>query len=987
LTPRRTDTDQTVSPGWKTDFSDYNDFLLFTTYDVAGDRVDNEYGTYGAWEYGYDTNKNACVMYNYEYTMQNEADDWLVTPGVKLTTGDTYYFKFKNGAYAPAYPERMAVTVANDKSLAAVSSGTVLMQPTTIDYYPYAEQTLSFTPKTDGVYYFAIHCISDAYMSTLLIDDVSFSVAPKPQAPAAVSDINITPDATGANKATISLTAPSKTFGGDALTSINQIIAKDGNDNTVATVDKPEPGSTVNMNVSTDSAGIYTYTIYATNEFGDGALASASKYIGLDVPSKPSNGVLTYDPKNIKVSWDASTAANGGVFFPEKVKYDIHTLKYDEFGWDALGDSVTSVTGKTTASLNYGADEGEPKFLYMTIKASNESGTSGFTTTSSLLVGAPYKAPYYQSFAHADWGKDFITIGCSGDGVMSGYSGNGINPALDADGDGGCFTNFTGYSGDLVGFYIFKLNIANTTNPKLMYKQTINADSAICAVFVRTPNDDDVFLETAEIHKSIVQGINVWELKSFDLSAYKDKPWIQIGFELYDRRKNITANNTWSVDNIHIGDIPESDMTLTVKPEVASISKGSATDIIVNVVNNGTKAVDKYNVNVKVGDKVIADETVTNHPLQPFEYASLRYNYLSSILDANDSAKVVASVSLEGDANTDNNEATSSVYLITSDAITASNLTVDGSSVSWKAPSVTKDIVDSFEKYEDWTIGDSEGYVGGWKLVDIDGASAGSIYNYCTYPNQDTPVGFIIANPTNFNGFDATSMYSQINAHSGNKTLLSIFGYYSDGTYADVDDWAISPTLYGGAQTITFYAKNFPYIQADGSDNYPTTFQVLTTTGNGTDTNDFTKVYENTLTGGVYQPISVDLPAGTTHFAIRNVTKAQYSYALIVDDAAFTINNDTVAGYNVFRDGTKIGYTKDTSLTDNISDGLSHVYAVTVVYTNGIESAPIYFNTISSGINTVETENTKEIYSINGIKLHNTVKGINIINGKKVMVK
>ena len=39
------------------------------------------------------------------------------------------------------------------------------------------------------------------------------------------------------------------------------------------------------------------------------------------------------------------------------------------------------------------------------------------------------------------------------------------------------------------------------------------------------------------------------------------------------------------------------------------------------------------------------------------------------------------------------------------------------------------------------------------------------------------------------------------------------------------------------------------------------------------------------------------------------------------------------------------------------------------------------------GVEKIETEQTGDIYTIGGVKVEKAVKGVNIINGRKVMVK
>ena len=75
-----------------------------------------------------------------------------------------------------------------------------------------------FAPEEDGLYYFAIHAISDPDMLNLQVKTLAIELAPELTAPAAVADLTATAGAEGALEATLAFTAPAKDIKGDALT-------------------------------------------------------------------------------------------------------------------------------------------------------------------------------------------------------------------------------------------------------------------------------------------------------------------------------------------------------------------------------------------------------------------------------------------------------------------------------------------------------------------------------------------------------------------------------------------------------------------------------------------------------------------------------------------------------------------------------------------------------------------------------------------------
>ena len=70
---------------------------------------------------------------------------------------------------------------------------------------------------------------------------------------------------------------------------------------------------------------------------GDGESYVVSAYIGLDVPSAPTNVMLSDDPNNIILSWDAATPAHNGAFFPNKITYRIQYCKLQQLGTTTIG--------------------------------------------------------------------------------------------------------------------------------------------------------------------------------------------------------------------------------------------------------------------------------------------------------------------------------------------------------------------------------------------------------------------------------------------------------------------------------------------------------------------------------------------------------------------------------------------------------------------------------------------------------------------------
>jgi len=145
-------------------------------------------------------------------------------------------------------------------------------------------------------------------------------------APAAVTDLSITPDATGNLTAVLNWTNPTKTKDGDALTELTAInIYEDNKTDPSYIVSNPNIGCAGNYTVSVSSAGMYSYKVVAENSSGEGIPASSnSVWIGPDVPAAPSNVKLENNDMTANLSWDAPiTGLHSGYFSEEGIVYDV----------------------------------------------------------------------------------------------------------------------------------------------------------------------------------------------------------------------------------------------------------------------------------------------------------------------------------------------------------------------------------------------------------------------------------------------------------------------------------------------------------------------------------------------------------------------------------------------------------------------------------------------------------------------------------------
>lgn len=255
--------------------------------------------------------------------------------------------------------------------------------------------------------------------------------------------------------------------------------------------------------------------------------------------------------------------------------------------------------------------------------------------------------------------------------------------------------------------------------------------------------------------------------------------------------------------------------------------------------------------------------------------------------------------------------------------------------------------------------------------VNIADATATLLYNFENQEqlggigSKQLPVAgqqsFFVVNDQYQAFFKSDGSYSSaFKAYSGNQYLCSMYAMKGE-TSVTSDDWAISPELYGGAQTVKLFATSF--LADAGQEQYYETFEVLYST-DGKDPEDFKLLARFEDIPAAWVEYSVYLPEGAKYFAIRSVSYDQYM--LFVDDIRFSPKNgkaaeSTLTGYNIYRDGVKLSADAidGTSFTDgDVTTGSTHRYVVTALYDEG-KSNPSNEVEVSctSGIGNVDATN------------------------------
>ena len=422
------------------DFTDPSVLNVLNIIDANGDG--------NTWEWNDWTN---ALIYPPSYSA--DADDYLVVMPVRAEAGKNYKVTFT--AHTGYAAERFEVLAGRQGTPDALTMTIIPVTAFQADIATDFEG--NFTADESGLYFVAIHCISDMYAYDLFPDRLVIEMGAEPTAPDAVSDLTVVPGELGAKLAVVTFTAPSKAIDGTDLTeNLTKIeLLRDGV--VVETLENVAPGAEVEITNTVETPNYYTYQVLAYNASGVGLPSDKVKvWIGQDAPGNFYGLQAADNGTNVEFSWAKVTeGANGYYLNPDDVEYQILATEFNGWSYD-FTDVIGSVMGADHYTLQFNTDEGEQQFTTWGVKPVNEAG-EGYPLSVSLLTGAPYTLPFEESFTDGKtsylWEKD---------NNASLYI---VDQASDGDGYGMAMTT-TWFTGDFT-LTSGKLALHNTINPVL----------------------------------------------------------------------------------------------------------------------------------------------------------------------------------------------------------------------------------------------------------------------------------------------------------------------------------------------------------------------------------------------------------------------------------------------------------------------------------------------------------------------------------------
>lgn len=955
------------SPYYTNDFSAKSfEATGFSQIDANADGVEWTKNSSTTRVWNLDGEKLADATYMYMMQIKSGThDDWLVSPSIRFEAGKAYKLTILLGKpnYA-AMDDAYEVKLASSKEASAF---TTTLMPLEDGDFPALGSTSLWTRTAEinvpatGDYYVGIHA-TGKLGQTLYVGKFEIAQGKAMATPAAVTDLTLTPAADGDKAVEISFTAPTLAKDGSALTALEKIEVRRGDD-LVKTFDAPALGQQLTCTDNVAVSGLYTYTVTAFTEAGAGEAVSAKTFVGVNVPAAVTDvAVANASTRSAKISWTAPTLDKDG--FPisaSLLRYDVwrHPL-YQSSEKVRVAENITVCTYTDILPDDLGTDS--QQFYIYTVQAKTAEGSAADVESAALPLGKPYDAPFLESFPGGRATGIYTSATISERGYNRWQTTKDWDDVASADADNGMLY-LDGGIGGAARLYLGLVDLGTLSAPTLSYYtySTTDCDPADHQLQVSVYAADG----TSKAFEISTPGMD-WQKTILPLDEMAGKV---VRFEISGYRNNSTYLH---LDAIKVSDIFRHDLRAVQLVAPAEARTDEPFTLSVHVLNSGIEPSGDYTVELYLdGAKV---DTYSGTALATGATDVATFTRTHGVFDPDRlsySAKVVYAADLNP---TDNDLAAVEIPLKKNSYPTVTTLsgTVAEGAVKlvWAEPDTEKarpfDTLETFESFPSW----ANTGLGEWTLVDLDKAPITG-YNGVTMPGiPDYSLQSWWVGDNSTEGFNTGSFATL----SGHKFLASmICGTKEQGAIQN-DDWAISPELYGGEQTVTVNARSYSSVPSEAE-----TFEVLYSTGS-LEPADFVSAGVKADIPAAYEAYTFDLPDGAKRFAIRNISLGRHT--LMVDDVTYTGVGDPAAfsinGYNVYRDGERINTApvEECEFTDSGAPAGTHTYAVTVLYTAGESRPGNEYIADTAGVENVAADLAPaEYYNLQGLRVAHPESG------------
>ena len=550
----------------------------------------NKDGNTWAWK----TNWQAMAC---RFSKESVADDWLITPPIEYKATSSYRLTFKARAFDSESPERFEVVLGSTTSPSDMR--TTLIPTKSITDENFATFSADFTVPAEGIFHIGIHCTSPIDNYYLIVDDIKIEEKANADCPAAVTDLTATAGAAGSLSATIAFTAPTKTYGGEELTSLKAINIYKGEGVVPAqTFSNPAPGAKLSWTDTNCAEGNNSYRVAAVNDAGTGVESEVSVWVGFDTPRPVTNLTIREQDGNAVLSWTApTTGINGAKLDPSKLTYTI--VRNDETT-AAEGISGTTFTDTEFASTT------SQVFIYYGVKAVYGDCESEFVLSDYVILGPDNAVPFAESFANQSldntpWALSRVQGSSTGWNLTNA----GVHPDVTAqDNDSGfaSFNSFEMQNPTVVRLTSPKIDLFSAQHPVLSFWLHQSANDATETLEVEISYNDQKYQSLGVFP---VKGTETgWKEFTIEIPRILCKEQAMLSF------KATSGNgNNIHLDNIRVYEKGTTDYDIDLEAVSIELPQtimvGDMADFTVTVYNNGSQTVSDYTVNLMCDDEIV----------------------------------------------------------------------------------------------------------------------------------------------------------------------------------------------------------------------------------------------------------------------------------------------------------------------------------------------------------------------------------------------
>lgn len=336
-------------------------------------------------------------------------DSWLILPPIEITEIDKAFRFTLNAANASALsPDEFFEIKLGKKDDPASMTQTILAKcgPTTTDMDGQEISTV-FAVSEPGIYYPAVRCISDPDQSSVAVWKFDLEKTENElTAPAAATDIVVTPADKGELKASISFKMPTVDLTGSALPASEKIKARISSAGKESEVEGT-PGQTVSTEIeAVQNANNLIITCY--KGYDEGATIYTRFRAGIGVPGAVQNlkSSVGDDNRSVSMTWEYPGESPEDLYFPTTgITYWL--VEKQLFKW-----SVTEEIGIDKLSYTYNL----PDYMtrqYMTplgVIAENAAGMSPYFASTYHVLGDPYPLPLEEYFPGGTPSQQYFSL-------------------------------------------------------------------------------------------------------------------------------------------------------------------------------------------------------------------------------------------------------------------------------------------------------------------------------------------------------------------------------------------------------------------------------------------------------------------------------------------------------------------------------------------------------------------------------------------------